>query len=191
MTRGFPQGQKAQVFPSPGGSELSSRRIAEGFPSANKLKVSLCRVARGFPPLPGWLRVLPWPEAAELPVTGGPRFPSRRVARSFLFAGGSELLLARRPGFALCRAARSFPLTVARGFPFAGYRPGGRRISTPVAVAAQGVWASNFKILWPSTSHPQLTPGCPPRRDLLHRILHRMIHRRVPAGRWAGQPSAG
>ena len=191
MTRGFPQGQEAQVFPSPRWLRAFFSPHSSGFP--------LRQLARSFPfaggsgvsPFAGWRRDLPWPEASELPSAGWPGVSPA--------PGGSEFPLRRWRRASPCPKARICPLPwlgvsplpVARGFPSAGYCPGGRRISTPVAVAAQGVWASNFKILWPSTSHPQLTPGCPPRQDLLHRILHRMIHRRVPTGRWAGQPSAG
>jgi len=123
-------------------------------------KFSLCRVARGFPPLPGWLRVLPWPEASELPITGGPRFPPRRVARSFLFADGFGLLLARRLGVALYRVARGFPLAVARGFPSANELkvfplPGGSGVSPLAGVAPGSPLARGLRITryrWPEVS---------------------------------------
>jgi|SRR5215472_639227 len=120
IDRGFPQSQKAQVFPSPGGSEFSSHYATRGFPSAAYFEVfpapmgprfllagfPLAGLAPGFlqgqrpqsPPNTGWSGVSPAP-----------------VARSFLLAGGAGLLLARKPEVVLCR--------VARGFPFAGYRP--------------------------------------------------------------------
>jgi len=117
MTRGFPQGQGAQVFPSPRwlraffsphSSGFPLRQLAQSFPFAG---------GSGVSPFAGWRRALPWPEASKLPNADGPGFPPRRVAQSFLFAGGAGLLLARRPGFALCRVARGFPLTGGSGFP--------------------------------------------------------------------------
>jgi len=115
--RGFPQGQATHVFPSPRwlraffsphSSGFPLRQLTRSFPFAGWLG--------GFPPC-RWRRALPWPEASELPIAGGPGFPPCRVARSFLFADGAGLLLARRPGFALCRVARGFPLTGGSGFP--------------------------------------------------------------------------
>jgi hypothetical protein len=117
MTPGFPPSHKTQVFPSPRwlraffsphSSGFPLHQLARSFPFAGWLG--------GFPPC-RWRRALPWPEASELPIAGGPGFPPRRVARSFLFADGTGLLLARRPGFALCRVARGFPLTGGSGFP--------------------------------------------------------------------------
>jgi len=199
MTRGFPQGQATQVFPSP--------RVAQSFLFAAWLGVSPPPVSSKFS-LCRWRRTPPGPKARICPLPGGaglflgqrPRNYPLPVARGFPRAGwlgvssspvapGSSLPEDTDLPFAGWLGVS--PLPVARGFPFAGYRPGGRRISTPIAGTAQGVSGSNFKILWPSTSHPQLTPGCPPRRDFLHRTLHRTIHRRVLTGRGAGQPSAG
>src|SRR6516162_4367968 len=162
MTRGFPQGQATQVFPSPDGSELSFRRMARGFPSASWLKVFPLPVApdSSLPEGPdlsfaGWRRALPRPEASKLPIAGGPGFPPNRVARSFLLAYGAGLLLARRPGLALCR--------VARGFPSAGYRPGGRRISTPIAGDRTRGFGQQFQdslaVHKPSTVNPRLSPA--------------------------------
>jgi hypothetical protein len=173
MTRGFPQSQEAPSnsravapgffcqmtsrFPSkPGGASFPSPRWLRAFFSPHGSGFPLRQLTQSFP-FAGWLggfppcRVAPGSSLASgLEIThcrGGSGFPPRRVAQSFLFAGDAGLLLARRPGFALCRVARGFPLTVARGFPFAGYRPGGRRISTPIGGTAQGVSGSNFKIL--------------------------------------------
>src|SRR5262245_13788758 len=112
--------------------------MAPGSSLARGLEISHCRVARGFPRA-GWLRVSSSPTAPGFSLPEGPDLP---------FAGWLGVS----------------PLPVARGFPFAGYRPGGRRISTPIGGTAQGVPGSNFKILWPSTSHPQLTPSSPPPR---------------------------
>ena len=117
MTRGFPQGQATQVFPSPGWLRAFFSPHGSGFP--------LCQLAQSFPfaggsgvtPLAGWHQALPWPKASKLPIASGPGFPPRRVARSFLLAGGAGRLPARRPGFALCRVARGFPLTGGSGFP--------------------------------------------------------------------------
>ena len=151
--------------------------MARGFPSASKLKVSPLPVARGLPPLPGGTRLslgqrprnCPLPVARGFPRAGWLGVSSSPVAPGDSLPEGLDLPFAGWLGVS--------PLPVARGFPFAVCRPGGRRISTPIGRTAQGVSGSNFKILWPSTSHPQLTPGCPPRRDLLHRSLHRTIHR--------------
>ena len=144
VTRGFPQAKQLQVIPAPwlraflsphdpgvspkarmvkfslrrGGSELSSHRIARGFPSANWLKVFPLPSGSGVSPFAGGAGLSLGQRPRNYPLPGGPRFPPRRVAQSFLFADGTGLLLARRPGFAHCQ--------VARGFPFAGYRPGGR-----------------------------------------------------------------
>ena len=119
VTRGFPSAAQPEVFPAPGGSELSSPHVARGFPSAMYLEVLPAPVARGspcgFPPCrvaPGFPRDQ---RPQSLPNTGWPGVSPAPVARSFLLAGGAGLLLALRPGVALCR--------VARGFPFAGYRP--------------------------------------------------------------------
>jgi hypothetical protein len=172
---GFPPRPSDSSFPfAEGGSELSFRRIARGFPSAS-------------------------------------------LAQSLPFAGGAGLLLARRPGFALCRVApgsslargleithcrvaRGFPragrlrvssspvapgsslpegpdlpfagwlgvspLPVARGFPFAGYRPGGRRISTPIAGDRTRGFGQQFQdslaVHKPSTVNPRLSPATGP-----------------------------
>ena len=156
---GFPLRQLAQSSPFAGGARLllarrpglALCRVAPGSPLARGLEIALCRVARGFPRT-GWLGVSSSPVAPDSSLPEGPDLP-----------------------FAVWLGVS--PLPVARGFPFAGYRPGGRRISTPIGGTAQGVSSSNLKILLPSTSHPQLAPSCPPRRDFLHRTLHRMIHR--------------
>ena len=103
---------------SPGGPELSSPHMTRGFPSATNLEVFPAPLARGPPcgsPLPGGTGLSPGPEAPEFAQYRVARGFPAPVARSFLLAGGAGLLLARRPGVALCR--------VARGFPFAGYRP--------------------------------------------------------------------
>jgi hypothetical protein len=90
------------VSPPPHTLKYSLRRWLKvspcGFPS--------CRVAPDFPRDQ---------RPRSLPNTGWPGVSPAPVARSFLLAGGAGLLLARKPGVVLCR--------VARGFPFAGYRP--------------------------------------------------------------------
>jgi hypothetical protein len=145
VTRGFPSAICLEVFPFAGGPEPSSHRVTRGFPSATQPEAFPAPVAqsflrhhmtRGFPsatqpevfPAPGGprfpLRVSPLPDGTglprdqrpqSLPNTEWPGVSPAPVARSFLLAGGAGLLLALRPGVALCR--------VARGFPFAGYRP--------------------------------------------------------------------
>jgi len=113
VTRGFPSAAQQEVFPAPGGSELSSPHVARGFPSAMYLEVFPAPMARGspcgFPPCrvaPGFPRDQ---RPQSLPNTGWPGVSPAPVARSFLLAGGAGLLLALRPGVALCRVARGFP----------------------------------------------------------------------------------
>jgi hypothetical protein len=127
ITRGFPSATCLEVFPLPLAQGFLLRARLGVSPPPHALKFSLSRVARGFPlrvsPLPpaprfprdqrpqslpntGWSGVSPSPVARSFPLAGGAEFPPRRSA---------GLLLARRPGVVLCR--------VARGFPFAGYRP--------------------------------------------------------------------
>jgi hypothetical protein len=119
--------------PRPSNSSFPFAGVAQSFlfaawlgvsPPPVSSKFSLCRW-RQVPPCPK-ARICPLPGGAGLflgqrprnyPLPGGPRFPSNRVARSFLLAGGTGLLLARRRGFALCRVARGFPLTGGSGFP--------------------------------------------------------------------------
>ena len=148
------------VSPPPHTLKLSLRRWPEdppcGFPS--------CQVAPGFPRDQG-SQSLPdtgWPGVSPAPWLGVSSLP---VAPDFSLPEGPKLSFAGGSGFPL----RRLPSLVVRKF----LRPSGE--------TAQEVSGSNFKILWPSTSHPQLTPGCPPRRTFLHRILHRMIHRRAGA----------
>jgi len=136
--------------------------------------VSRCRVAPD----------LPEPEGPEMPVADGSGLPPRRVAQSFLCAGWLRVALGPA-------GPRSSPLPGGSGspsyqWPEALPLPGGsgvspiasgsgfplRRLPFPVVKkflrlfvrGAQEVCATNFKILWPSTSHPQLTPSCPPRQ---------------------------
>jgi len=203
IDRGFPQAKRLKSFPSPGGSELSSHYATRGFPSAAQLEVFPSPTAQSFlrrtrlgvspPPhtlkfsLRRWLKVPPcgfpfcrvapdFPETRGpevCPIPGGPGFPPHRwlgvsslpVALDFSLPESPEL------SFAGWLGVSPSPVTV----------PGGEEISTPIAETAQEVSASNFKILSPSTSHPQLTLGCPPRQTFLHRVLHRTIHRRGPA----------
>ncbi len=179
-----PPPRKPEVFPAPVAQSFSVITWLGVSPPPRDLKFSLRRVAQGFL-LRTWLGASPppctlkfslrrWPEVPpcgfppcrvapgfprdqrpqSLPNTGWPGVSPAPVARSFLLAGGAGLLLALRPGVALCRWLGVSPSPVAV--------PGGEEISTPIAEAAQGVSGSNFKILSPSTSHPQLTPGCPP-----------------------------
>ena len=148
MTRGFPQGQEAQVFPSPRwlraffsphSSGFPLRQLAQSFPFAG---------GSGVSPFAGWRRALPWPEASKLPIAGWPGVSPE--------PGGSEFPPRRWRRARPCPKARICPLPGGSGFPpnrwlgvspFAGHRPGGRRISTPVGGTAQGVSGSNFKIL--------------------------------------------
>ena len=151
--------------------KFSLRRVAQSFLFAAWLGVSPPPVSSKFS-LCRWRRTPPCPKARICPLPGGaglflgqrPRNHPLPVARGFPRTGwlgvsssptapgsswpeGPDLPFAGWLGVS--------PLPVARGFPFAGYRPGGRRISTPIAGTAQGVSGSDFKILWPSTSHPQ------------------------------------
>jgi hypothetical protein len=78
---------KAQVFPSPGGSELSSRYAARGFPSATQFEVFPSPAAQSFllvtrlgvspPPHTSKSSLRQWP---EVPPCG---FPSCQVAPGF------------------------------------------------------------------------------------------------------------
>src|SRR5439155_24922805 len=88
------------------------------------------------------------------PIPGGPGFPPHR------WRGVSPSPWRRTP-----------PLPEGPELSFAGWLgvspspvtvPGGEEIFTPIARAAQEVSGSSFKILWPSTSHPQLTPRLSP-----------------------------
>ena len=164
MTRGFPQGQAVQVFPSPRWLRAFFSPHSSGFP--------LCQLAQSFPfaggsgvaPLAGWHRALPWPEASELPFAGWPgvspapggsEFPPRLVAPGSSLPEGPDLPVAGWLGVS--------PLPVARGFPSAGYRPGGRRISTPIAGDRTRGFGQQFQdslaVHKPSTVGPRLSPA--------------------------------
>ncbi len=119
ITRGFPFATYLEVFPEPLAQGFLLRARLGVSPPPHALKFSLSRVARGSP-----LRVSPLPPAPVLsPRPEAPESAQYRVVRGFPRTGGAEfpprrsagLPLARRPGVVLCR--------VARGFPFAGYRP--------------------------------------------------------------------
>src|SRR5262249_13074402 len=124
-------------------------------------------------PIPGGTGLSPRPEASEsAQYRGGPGFPPHRW-----------------PGVSSLPVAPDFSLPESPELSFAGWLgvspspvtvPGGREISTTISGTAQEVSGSNFKILSPSTSHPQLTLDCPPRQTFLHRVLHRTVHRRGP-----------
>ena len=91
-----------------------------GFPLRHIPRSSPCATGPRFPlagfPLARWHRAFPEAEGPRVcPIPGWPGVSPAPVAWSFLLAGGAGLLLARKPGVVLCR--------VARGFPFAGYRP--------------------------------------------------------------------
>jgi hypothetical protein len=185
---------RARGIPLPGWFRASPRQWLED---------ARCRVARGCPRA-GWRRVSSSPVAPGLPGTSGPGIPLRRVApgsprakaRGFPLPGGAGFSPGQGPGnfpfagwlrtpsgrdlkppFAGAGSGVS-PFASGSGFPL-------RRLPFPVVEkflrlpprAAQEVSASNFKILWLSTSRPQLTLSCPPRRTLLHRILHSPVHR--------------
>jgi hypothetical protein len=168
----WPEGSPRRVapgFPSPPDSKHpfagwlrdSPSPVDSKYPFAAALVNFLRPMARGNFPIAGWLRVssspmapgLSSPEAWRRPLPGGSGFLPRRWLR----------------GFPLCQWL-GFPL---RRLPF----PVVRKFLRLFVPAAQGVSATNFKILWPSTSHPQLTRGCPPRQTFLHRILHSLVHR--------------
>jgi len=163
---------KARRCPLPGGS---------GSPRARRPGDARCRVARGCP-LAGWRRVSSVPVGSESPL--GPRaqgFSRCRVAPEVL------LPVARSPSFA--RWLGVSPFASGSGFPL-------RRLPFPVVKkflrlfvrGAQEVCATNFKILWPSTSHPQLTPSCPPRQGF---CPPNTPQRGPQAGRAGRHPRAG
>src|SRR5215472_14365547 len=205
-TRGFPSAAQLEVFPFADGPELSSPHTTRGFPSATHLEVLPAPVAQSFL-LRTRLGVSPPPHTLkfslcrwlEVPPCG---FPSCRWHRAFPETRGLRVCpIPGWPGVSPAPVAPDFSLPESRELSFAGWLgvspspvtvPGGREISTPISGTAQEVSGSNFKILWPSTSHPQLTLGCPPRRTFLHRVLHRTVHRRDPCdARDEGQPSDG
>ena len=232
-TLSFPKAQRLQVFPVPWLRAFFSPHDP-GFPP---------RPSNSSFPFAGWLRAFFSPY--------GSGFPLRQLAQSFPFAGGAGLLLARRPGFVLCRVAPGSPsargleithcrwpgvspepggsefpprlrrqappcpkawicplpggsgfppyrwlgvspLPVARGFPSAGYRPGGRRISTPIAGDRTRGFGQQFQdslaVHKPSTVNPRLSPATglsppnTPQDDPQGGCL---------PGRRAGQPSSG
>ena len=214
--------QQAGVSPKPAGARYFPHRVAQGFlspinrgfpkpkgsrfPFADRLRAFFSARDSGLPlrhslkslPFAGWLRGSPsrvspfagwhqaFPEARGPKVsrdTGGPGFPPHR----WLGVSSSPVAPVHslpKPEVSLCRVARVSPSPVPV--------PGGTEISTPIARAAQGVSGSNFKILWPSTSHPQLTPSCPPRRAASPPDTPQVIHRRGRRGcPGAGQASAG
>jgi hypothetical protein len=167
----------ARRCPLPGGPGLPPRRVAESFLFAGGSGSSWDQWPRDSPspggsgfspgqgprfPFAGWLRVLPGPGAREFPFAGWLRTPSGRDLKPpFAGAGSGVSPFASGSGFPL----RRLPFPVVEKF-----------LRLPPR-AAQEVSASNFKILWLSTSRPQLTLSCPPRRTLLHRILHSPVHR--------------
>ena len=186
-----PEISPCRVAPGP------PRPVARGFPlpvAPGPLKPVDLRC-----PVAGWLRIPPGPKARRYPLPGGsglaprrwPRVSSVPTAPGFPCARGREEIPlpggSRKPSY---QWPEALPLPVGSGVsPFAsGLGFPLRRLPFPVVKkflrlfvrGAQEVCTSNFKILWPSTSHPQLTPGCPPRQTFLHRILHSAVHR--PAG---------
>ena len=158
-------------------------------------------------PVAGWLRISPSPKARRCPLPGGSGLPPRRVAQSFLCAGWLRVALGPAgprifplPGGAgsplasgqkrfLCQWLGVSPFASGSGFPL-------RRLPFPVVKkflrlfvrGAQEVCATNFKILWPSTSHPQLTPSCPPRQGF---CPPNTPQRGPQAGRAGRHPRAG
>ena len=116
----FPLRHSLKSLPFADGPELSSPHITRGFPSATHFEVFPEPGGSGFPlagfPLTGRHQAFPetrGPRGCLIP--GGPGVSPAPLAWSFLRASGAGRLLAARPEVALCR--------VARGFPFAGYRP--------------------------------------------------------------------
>ena len=167
---------EARRSPLPGGSGFLRARGSEA-PVAGWPGVAPAP-GGGESPLRRWLRISSWgqrPRIRPLPVAPGFLRPE---AREFPLPGGSGCLSGRDLKSSLCRFGSGVsPVALAWVSPSPATVPGGREISTPVSRAAQEVSADNFKILWPSTSHPQLTLGCPPRQTFLHRILHSLVHR--------------
>ena len=187
-----PEVSPCQVAPGP------PRPVARGVPlpvAPGPLKPVDLRC-----PVAGWLGVSPGPKARRYPLPGGSGLAPSPVAQSLLCADGSGSVLvpagarksplpggSRKPSYQWPEAlplpggSGVSPFASGLGFPL-------RRLPFPVVKkflrlfirGAQEVCTSNFKILWPSTSHPQLTPGCPPRQTFLHRVLHSAVHR--PAG---------
>ena len=174
MTRGFPQGQMAQVFPSPGWLRAFFSPHSSGFP--------LRQLAQSFP-FAGWRRAPPCPKARTCPLPGGaglflgqrPRNYPLPVARGFPRAGwlrvssspvapGSSL--PEGPDLPFAGWLGVSPLPVAGGFPSAGYRPGGRRISTPIAGDRTRGFGQQFQdslaVHKPSTVNPRLSPATGP-----------------------------
>src|SRR5262249_43165714 len=125
---------------------------------------------------------LPEPEARGFPLPGGSGLPPRRVAQSFLCAGGSGSPLGpRAQEFSRRRVAPEVLLPVARGPSFAGWLrgfplcqwlgvspspatvPGGEEISTPVrAGRTRGLrqqFQDSLAVHKPSTVNPGLSPA--------------------------------
>src|SRR5215472_1768932 len=155
---------EARGFPLPGGSESPQAgglrcpvagwlRVSPG----RRPEVSRCRVARGCP-LAGWRRVSSVPVAPGRPWAREPKnFPVAGWLRKSSYQWREALPLPGGSGVSPFASGLGFPL---RRLPF----PVVKKFLRLFVRGAQEVCASNFKILWPSTSHPQLTPGCPPRQ---------------------------
>jgi len=128
MAKSFLLITRLGVSPPPHNLKFSLRRWPRAFFSAHDSGFPLRHKPRSLPyaarprsplagsPLARWHRAFPRDQRSQsLPNTGWPGVSPAPVARSFLLTCGAGLLLARKPGVVLCR--------VARGFPFAGYRP--------------------------------------------------------------------
>ena len=133
-------------------------------------KFSLCRWRR-TPPCPK-ARICPLPGGAGLSLGQRPRNYPLPVARGFPRTGwlgvsssptapGSSL--PEGPDLPFAGWLGVSPLPVARGFPSAGYRPGGRRISTPIAGDRTRGFGQQFQdslaVHKPSTVNPRLSPA--------------------------------
>ena len=166
----FPFADRLRAFFSARDSGLPLRHSLKSLPFAGWLRGSPSRVS----PFAGWHQAFPEARGPKVSRdTGGPGFPPHR----WLGVSSSPVAPVHslpKPEVSLCRVARVSPSPVPV--------PGGTEISTPIARAAQGVSGSNFKILWPSTSHPQLTPSCPPRRAASPPDTPQVIHRRRRRG---------
>jgi hypothetical protein len=128
-------GQRPGAFPFAGWLGVSSYQWPEVAPCRGS-RSPQTQGARGIPlpvapghpkpkgpryPVAGVVPGLPAPVARRCPVPGGPGLPPRRVAESFLFAGGSGSSWDAGPEIPLCRVAPGSPRAKGPRFPFAGW----------------------------------------------------------------------
>jgi hypothetical protein len=185
LTRGFPQGQEASSFPFAEVAQSFLFAVWLGVsPPPVGSKFSLCRWLGGCPPC----RVAP-----GSPLARGLEITHCRVARGFPRAGRLRVSSSPvAPGSSLPEGP-DLPFAGWLGVsPFAGYRPGGRRISTPIGGDRTRGFGQQFQdslaVHKPSTVDPQLSPATglsppnTPQDDPQGGVL---------TGRRTGQPSAG